>query len=257
MNKEVRGETMSELTMLIDTTNGVMLLEHSHLSADVLDKVTAIAGDGKECGCARPLNVIPAPALPNIQTAEVCVRIAGYYHNSLVEGPGRRSSVLFQFCPLSCKGCWVPHLHSPDGGELVAVKTLAEKLLDPAFERDGVSILGGEPFAQPEGLLALVKGLRRSGCKHVLCYTGYTLETLLQQAKKQPAIGEVLADIDMLVDGPYVEELAESGGAWTGSGNQRVIDLGETRRTGRTVLYKNLSPPRALTNYSTKCYSTR
>lgn len=56
---------MSELTMLIDTTNGVMLLENSHLSADVLDKVTAIAGEGKECGCARPLDVIPAPITPD------------------------------------------------------------------------------------------------------------------------------------------------------------------------------------------------
>ncbi|MBK7513817.1 MAG: radical SAM protein [Chloracidobacterium sp.] len=228
---------MSELTMLIDTTSGAMLLEHSHLSADVLDKVTAIAGEGKECGCARPLDVIPPPTMLDLQTGEAQVRIAGYYHNSLVEGPGRRSSVLFQFCPLSCKGCWVPHLHNPDGGELVAVKTLAEKLLDPPFERDGVSILGGEPFAQPESLLALVKELRRRGCQHILCYSGFTLEALVQQAKKQPAIGEVLADIDMLIDGPYVVALADSAGAWTGSGNQRVIDLGETRRTGRTVLY--------------------
>lgn len=229
---------MRELTVLIDTTSGAMLLEHSHLSAEVLAEVTVIAGEGKECGCARPLNVIPASSpSPNIQTAEVRVRIAGYYHNSLVEGPGRRSSVLFQFCPLSCKGCWVPHLHSPDGGELVAVKTLAEKLLDPGFERDGVSILGGEPFAQAEGLLALVKELRWGDCPHIVCYSGYTLETLVQKAGQQPAIGEVLADIDVLIDGPYVEALAESGDAWTGSGNQRVIDLRETRRTGRTVLH--------------------
>lgn len=228
---------MRELTVLIDTTSGAMLVEHSHLSADVLAEVAAIAGEGKELGCARPLNVIPPPPSPDIRTAEVCVRIAGYYHNSLVEGPGRRSSVLFQFCPLSCEGCWVPQLHSPDGGELVSVKTLAEKLLDPGFERDGVSILGGEPFAQAEGLLALVKELRRSGCKHIVCYSGYTLETLIQKAKRQTAIGEVLADIDILIGGPYVEALADSGGAWTGSGNQNVIDLRKTRRTGRTVLY--------------------
>lgn len=228
---------MRELTVLIDTTRGVMLLEHSHMSPDVLAEVTAIAGEGKECGCARPLEVIPAPTAPDIQTKEDRVRIAGYYHNSLVEGPGRRSSVLFQFCPLSCKGCWVPHLHSPDGGKLVSVKTLAEKLLDPAFERDGISILGGEPFAQSESLLALVKEIRRAGCKHILCYTGYTFETLVRQAETQPAIGEVLADIDILIDGPYVVALAGGGGAWTGSGNQRVIDLCETRRTGRIVLY--------------------
>lgn len=228
---------MSELTMLIDTTKGVMLLDHSHLSADVLDKVTAIAGKGKECGCARPIDVLPVPITRESHTSGDRVRIAGYYHDSLVEGPGRRSSVLFQFCPLSCKGCWVPHLHSRDGGELVPVSTLAEKLLDPAFERDGVSILGGEPFAQAEGLLALVKELRRHGCQHIVCYSGYTLETLVRKANQQPAIDEVLADIDMLIDGPYVEALADSGGAWTGSGNQRVIDLRETRRTGRTVLY--------------------
>lgn len=228
---------MSELTMLIDTTNGVMLLEHSGLSADLLKKVTAIAGDGKECGCARPINVLPVPIARESHASGTRVRIAGYYHDSLVEGPGRRSSVLFQFCPLSCNGCWVPHLHSPTGGELVSVKTLTKKLLDPSFERDGVSILGGEPFAQPESLWALVKELRRARCQHILCYSGYTFETLVQQAKKRPAIGEVLADIDMLIDGPYVEALAESAGAWTGSGNQRVIDLCETRRKGRIVLY--------------------
>ena len=228
---------MSELTMLIDTTNGVMLLENSHLSADVLDKVTTIAGEGKECGCARPIEVIPVPITREAHTSVPRVRIAGYYHNSLVEGPGRRSSVLFQFCPLSCKGCWVPHLHSPDGGEQISVKALAEKLLDPSFERDGVSFLGGEPFAQPESLLALVKELREAGCKHILCYSGYKLETLVQKAKEQPAIGKVLADIDMLIDGPYVETMTDSAGAWTGSGNQRVIDLCETRRTGRIVLY--------------------
>lgn len=122
---------MSELTMLIDTIRGVMLLEHSHLSADLLDKVTTIAGEGKEFGCARPRDVIPGPTTPDIQTEETRVRVVGHYHNSLVEGPGRRSSVLFQFCPLSCKGCWVPDLHSSGGGELVSIKTLAEKLLDP------------------------------------------------------------------------------------------------------------------------------
>ncbi len=131
--------------------------------------VRTIAGEGKECGCARPINVLPVPITRESHASEARVRIAGYYHDSLVEGPGRRSSVLFQFCPLSCKGCWVPDLHSPDGGELVAVSTLVEKLLDPSFERDGVSILGGEPFAQSKSLLALVQELRQAGCEHILC----------------------------------------------------------------------------------------
>src|SRR5262245_13737109 len=191
---------MPELMLLIDKTNGAMLLEDSQLPASVLAEMTALAGEGKECGCARPLEVIPSlMASREEQAVDVCVRIAGYYHNSLMEGPGRRSSVLFQYCPLACKGCWVPHLHSPGGGKLVPVGTLAEKLLNPTFERNGVSILGGEPFAQSDGLLALVKELRKRGCQHILCYSGYTLETLKAKAKQQSAISEVLADIDMLI----------------------------------------------------------
>lgn len=229
---------MPELTLLIDEMSGAMLLEHTQLPAEVLAEMTALAGKGKECGCARPLEVIPPPvASKEEQAASICVRVAGYYHNSLMEGPGRRSSVLFQFCPLACKGCWVPHLHNANGGELVAVSTLVQKLLDPAFERDGVSILGGEPFAQAEGLLALVKELRCRGSQHILCYSGYTFEILMEKAKQQLAIGEVLDDIDMLIDGAYVEALADGAGAWTGSGNQRVIDMRGTRRAGQIVLY--------------------
>src|SRR5215831_4700562 len=51
------------------------------------------------------------------------------------------------------------------------------------------------------------------------------------------SISEVLADIDMLIDGAYVDVLADGAGTWTGSGNQRVIDMRETRRAGQIVLY--------------------
>ena len=107
--------------------------------------------------------------------------------------------------------------------------------MDSAYPRDGISVLGGEPFAQPEGLLALVRVLRARDCPHILAYSGYTYEHLRRRARQQPAIGAVLDDIDVLVDGPYVEQLAGRAGPWTGSGNQRVIDLAATRRAGRVV----------------------
>ena len=128
-------------------------------------------------------------------------------------------------------------LHSEDKGELVSATRLAAELLDPKYERDGVSILGGEPFAQPDGLLALVRELRSKHCLHILCYSGYTLEILREKAIKHPAIGEVLDDIDILIDGAYVESEAFGAGLWTGSGNQRVIDMHATRRNNKIVLY--------------------
>ena len=102
---------------------------------------------------------------------------------------------------------------------------LATELLDPGHPREGISILGGEPFAQPDGLLALVLALRSGGCRHILCYSGYTFEALHRQAEWQPAIRAVLDEIDMLIDGPYVATLADGAGAWTGSANQRVLTL--------------------------------
>jgi anaerobic ribonucleoside-triphosphate reductase activating protein len=109
------------------------------------------------------------------------------------------------------------------------VDRLAEALLDPSHERDGATILGGEPFAQPDALLDLVRALRSHGCRHILCYSGYTYEELRRRAHGLPAIGAVLDEIDMLIDGPYVAALADGAGPWTGSANQRAIDLVQTR----------------------------
>jgi len=231
---------MSEITFIVDDLRGAILVEDNRdLSADAIEQLQAHLGEGQEIGCARPLEIIKPPAISSEEQIEnVCVRIAGYYHDSLTEGQGRRSSVLFQFCPLKCKGCWVPQLHDTEAGALIPVNELAELLLDPKYERDGVSILGGEPFAQPDGLLALVRLLRKDGCQHILCYSGYTLEALREKSARQSSIGKILDEIDILIDGAYVESLAGGAGAWTGSGNQRVIDLPATKQSGRIILYR-------------------
>ena len=218
---------MPDITLTIDGVTGALLLEEpDRVVPALVDTLAQAVGDGREIGCARPLAVLPPAAATDEEIrAATCVRVAGYYHGSLVEGPGRRSSVLFQSCPLACPGCWVPELHDPRGGALVPVERLAAALLDPTYERDGVSLLGGEPMAQPEGLLALVRALRAGGCAHILCYSGYTYEALRRKAVCRPAVGTVLDEIDMLVDGSYRADLAGSAGPWTGSGNQRVLAL--------------------------------
>lgn len=230
---------MAEITFILDELRGAILVEDNHdLIEEAVEQLRADLGESQEIGCARPLEIFKPPVVSSKElTKETSVRIAGYYHNSLTEGPGRRSSVLFQFCPLKCKSCWTPQLHLKDAGALISVKTLAEVLLNPDFERDGVSVLGGEPLAQADGLLTLVRELRSRGCPHILCYSGYTLEALREKAVKQPSIGAILDEIDVLIDGPYVESLTIDAGLWTGSGNQRVIDMKATRASDRIVLY--------------------
>ena len=230
---------MPEITFIVDELHGSILVEDNQdFRADATDQLRSDLGEGQEIGCARPIEIIVPPVnFSEQKSGDGCVRIAGYYHNSLTEGPGRRSSVLFQFCPLNCKGCYVPELHSKEAGVSVSAGKLAELLLDSEYERDGVTILGGEPFAQADGLLAFVKQLREQGCQHIVCYSGYTLEFLREKAVKQTAIGEVLIEIDILIDGAYVESLSGSASLWTGSGNQRVIDMRMTREQNEIVLY--------------------
>lgn len=229
---------MPEITFIVDYLRGEILVEDNQdLTSNVIGQLEQNLGESHEIACARPLEIIEPPNVSVIESDEISVRIAGYYHNSLTEGPGRRSSVLFQFCPLKCRNCYVPELHRKDSGALISVKRLAELLLNPDHERDGVSILGGEPFAQPDGLLALVRELRKNGCSHIVCYSGYTLELLREQAGSQPSISEVLNEIDILIDGAYIESLSSGAGLWTGSGNQRVIDLRASRQHGRIAWF--------------------
>ncbi|MFN8475515.1 MAG: 4Fe-4S single cluster domain-containing protein [Anaerolineae bacterium] len=228
---------MSELTWLVDPGNGALVLEGM-----TVEEASALAGDllppARSIACAQPVTVLPPPVVSDKEiAASVCLRVAGYYHNSLIEGPGQRSVLKMQGCPLRCRGCIAQETWPFDGGALVPVERLADVLLDPAYERDGVTILGGEPFAQPEGLRALVQALRGRGCPHILCYSGYAHEQLWRMAACQPAIQHVLDDIDILIDGPYVAALAIGTGEWRGSRNQRIIykPSDSSEKTGKSA----------------------
>jgi anaerobic ribonucleoside-triphosphate reductase activating protein len=229
---------LPQLNITIDTlTNMVVVEEHYPFPDNLHASLADLLGTPKEIACGAPAEILAPPNVPPEEIgAGPCVRIAGYWHNSLIEGPGRRSTVKLQGCTIHCVGCITPDSWAPNLGHLVAVDVLAEVLLDRSNECDGISIMGGEPFFQPEGLLTLVRTLRRRGCRHILAYSGYTYERLRGMAKHTPAIGMILDEIEILIDGPYIAVLAESAGPWTGSGNQRVIDLVGTRQAGQVVL---------------------
>jgi len=215
----------------------VLVEESDPFPDDLLESLTDLLGPANDLACAAPAEILsPTIASPVEIATGPCVRASGYWHNSLIEGPGRRSTAKLQGCTIHCLGCITPDSWAPSLGHVVPVDLLAELLLDTRHERDGVSILGGEPFLQPEGLLAFVWSLRKRGCQHILIYSGYTYERLRKMAKHTPAIGTILDEIDILIDGPYIASLAATAGRWTGSGNQRVIDLVNTRRANELVV---------------------
>jgi anaerobic ribonucleoside-triphosphate reductase activating protein len=103
----------------------------------------------------------------------------------------------------------------------MTVDEIIKRMLDPqGAPRDGVTILGGEPFLQPKGLLALMRSLKQRD-QHTTIYTGYTLEDLV--SRNDQTINQILELADILIDGPFVKELSDNAGEWIGSTNQRII----------------------------------
>ena len=198
---------MSELTWLLDSTTGGLVVEGMTVA-----EASALADDllpsPREITCTRPLTSPPLPAA--LTTSGSSLRIARIYHGSLIEGPGRRSVVQRQGCPIRCPGCVVPETHEPVGGAELSVADVMAALLDPA----------GEPFYQPAGLLALLQALKMRGI-HTVAYSGYTLEAL--RRRPEPEVGAALNLIDLLIDGPFIAALADGAGEWRGSRSQRVI----------------------------------
>jgi len=143
------------------------------------------------------------------------VRIAGLIHDTEVNGPGRRAIVHFQGCTLGCPGCFNVDTHEAQGGRSVTVGALADELVKK--NPDGVSISGGEPFQQMQGLTALVSALRRRNVSSILVFTGYTIREIEKRAHGPQA----LEGIDVLVAGRY-DATVPSGGPLLGSGNQRI-----------------------------------
>ena len=243
----------ASVTFTIDAQVGRLLVQTpDSLLPVILETLEQTTGQGETLACAAPTKVLQVPPATSEELASrPCVRISGYWHDSLIEGPGRRSVAKLQGCSVRCEGCIAADGWDPAGGVVVAVDRLAGALLDPAYERDGVTILGGEPTDQPLGLLALVRALRARGCQHLLLYSGRTYATLQRMSNHQFAIGAVLDEIDVLIDGPYVAALAAESGPWTGSANQRVIDLPAIRSDRRDdqpavtqALVRHCGPPR-------------
>jgi anaerobic ribonucleoside-triphosphate reductase activating protein len=143
------------------------------------------------------------------------LRIAQTVPDTEAEGPGKRFALWVQGCTLHCAGCCNPEMFAPDkGGTIVEASALAGRILATAGI-EGISVLGGEPFQQPEALAEL-GGLVRAGGLSVMIYTGYTLAELQQRA----SAAALLAHADLLVDGRYEQGKPEAGRRWIGSSNQ-------------------------------------
>ena len=154
------------------------------------------------------------------------VRVAQVVPCTEAEGPGRRFALWFQGCPLRCPGCCNPEMLPFEGGDLLPLDVVEGQLRESASQHqlEGITLLGGEPLAHAAAATALARTAHALGL-NVMVFSGYVLEEARQMS--DPAVAELLAEIDILVDGPYVRELPESRRRWIGSSNQRIHFLSD------------------------------
>ncbi|MBD5168717.1 MAG: anaerobic ribonucleoside-triphosphate reductase activating protein [Oscillibacter sp.] len=160
------------------------------------------------------------------------LKIYGLVQDSIVDGPGFRFSCFVQGCPHHCPGCHNPDSHDPNGGKEMTVEEVAKELLKNPLT-DGLTLSGGDPFAQPDDCLALAR-IAHKNKLNVWAYSGWTFEYLRDQGTD--AQKALLAEIDVLVDGPFLLEQRSLSLPWRGSRNQRVIDVPASLAAGEAVI---------------------
>ena len=147
----------------------------------------------------------------------------------MVDGPGFRTSIYCAGCQHACPGCHNPQSWNRNGGHDMTTEEVMRVIEADPYAN--VTFSGGDPMYQAEGFAELARTIRRRTHKTIWCYTGFSYEQLIQPAQR-----ELLEQIDVLVDGPFVKALRDEQLLFRGSSNQRIIDVPSTLHEGRVVL---------------------
>lgn len=179
------------------------------------------------------------------------LHIAGINYDSLTDGEGVRAAIFFSGCPHHCPGCHNQEAHEPDFGTPVTFELIAEiaKEINKRPYLSGITLTGGDPLYNPAVTAEFMLALRNYADLRdmdVWVYSGYTYEALCDMVSAEEAedihpLEYILCTADVLVDGPFVQELADKSLQFRGSSNQRIIDLNKTRENHGSVVLWNSS----------------
>lgn len=161
------------------------------------------------------------------------IRLAGIAYESLVNGPGMRRVFFSQGCVHNCKGCFNVDTHDFNGGELLNMDELILDVKENPMLK-GITFSGGDPLEQAEKFVYMAKAFKEIGL-NIWCYTGYTFEYLRENSNEKNKWNELLNNIDVLVDGKFIENQKQDGLKFRGSLNQRIIDVKKSLEEDKVI----------------------
>ena len=159
------------------------------------------------------------------------ISVLSVVHDTMVDGPGFRTSIYCAGCPNHCPECHNPQSWDINHGTMTSTEELMKEIMDDPFAN--VTFSGGDPMFQAEGFAELARAIRQQSDKTIWCFTGFLFENLV----KNPAQLELLKLIDVLVDGPYQKDKRDTDLFFRGSSNQRLIDVPASLKARKAVAY--------------------
>ena len=160
------------------------------------------------------------------------ISVLDIIEDTMVDGPGFRTSIYCAGCRHACPGC-----HNPQSWDFKGGRAMSTEEIMRIIEADpyaNVTFSGGDPMYQPEGFTDLARAIRQRTDKTIWCYTGFTYETLVHNPRHR----QLLELLDVLVDGPFITAQRDEQLLFRGSRNQRLIDVPRSLRAGKAVEYK-------------------
>ncbi|OME55575.1 anaerobic ribonucleoside-triphosphate reductase activating protein [Paenibacillus odorifer] len=164
------------------------------------------------------------------------MNIADYKRFDVINGQGIRHSLYTSGCTHKCRGCFNASIWNFGYGELFTDE-FEERIIDDLkidyVKVQGLSILGGEPLQNVEGLLPLLKRIKKEcKSKDIWIWSGYTFEEIIKNEK----MNELISYCDVLIDGRFELERRDLTLKWRGSSNQRILDVKESLKEGKVIL---------------------
>ena len=163
------------------------------------------------------------------------MKIAGFYDESISNGLGWRAVLFVSGCPHHCPGCHNPEAQNFNYGTEFNSKEIIEKIKDNSILK-GITISGGEPLCKENigEVLQFIKYVKKEKPNfNVWCYSGYTLDELV--ARNDEITNQCLNEIDVLVDGEFIENKKDPTLKFRGSSNQRIIDVKNSLKTHQFI----------------------
>lgn len=151
-----------------------------------------------------------------------------------VDGPGLRTSVYCAGCRHHCPGCHNPKTWNFAAGTATSPREIWEAILEESPDSD-ITFSGGDPLYQVEAFTELAKIIKSESSKTIWCYTGFTFEEIVADAR----LAQILPWIDVLVDGPFVLAERDETALFRGSRNQRLIDVPATLKSGAITAWRS------------------